>query len=50
MNPIDPELLSRGRRFEAGYRDRFRRANFLEILALLAAFHHLSVGETPDAG
>ncbi len=38
-----------GRRFEAGYRDRFRRANFLEILALLRAFHHLGA-DPPDAG
>ena len=29
------------RRFDSGYRERFRRSNFVEILALLRAFFHL---------
>ena len=31
-----------GRRFEEGYRQRFRRGNFLEIKAQLGAFFHVS--------
>ncbi len=38
----DAERRSIGRRFEDGYRGEFRRANFLEIKAQLAAFFHTS--------
>jgi Thioredoxin len=37
----DAERKEMGRRFEEGYRNKFRRANFVEIKTQLGAFFHL---------
>jgi len=42
FDQLEPaERAALGKRLDAGYRERFRRANFDEILALLKAFFHL---------